>query len=197
MISSPSRQEVTQVLIDWSGGDRTAAERLMPLIYDELRQIARGYLQNERPDHTLQATGLVHEAYLRLVDQTTTTWQNRAHFFGVAAGVMRRVLVDHARRHRTDKRGGKWDKLEFDEALAPGLSRSVDLLALDDALIDLAKLDPRQSQVVELRFFGGLTTEEAAEVLDVSPRTIKREWRRAKAWLRREIVDEQGDARGE
>lgn len=197
MISSPSRQEVTQVLIDWSGGDGTAAERLMPLIYDELRHIARGYLQAERADHTLQATGLVHEAYLRLVDQTTATWQNRAHFFSVAAGVMRRVLVDHARRHRADKRGGKWDKLEFDEALAPGFSRSVDLLALDDALLDLAKLDLRQSQVVELRFFGGLTNEEAAEVLDVSPRTIKREWRRAKAWLRREIIGEQDDARDE
>lgn len=188
MISAPSRQQVTQVLIDWSNGDRAAADRLMPLIYDELRQIARGYLQGERADHTLQATGLVHEAYLRLVDQTTTTWQNRAHFFGVAAGVMRRVLVDHARRHRTEKRGGTWDKLEFDEALAPGFSRRVDLVALDDALQDLAKRDPRQSQIVELRFFGGLTTEEAAEVLDVSPRTVKREWRRAKAWLRREII---------
>ena len=197
MISAPTRQQVTKVLIDWSNGDRAAADQLMPLIYDELRQIARGYLQGERADHTLQATGLVHEAYLRMVDQTNTTWQNRAHFFGVAAGVMRRVLVDHARRHRTAKRGGKWDKLEFDEALAPGLSRSVDLVALDDALLDLAKIDPRQSQVVELRFFGGLTNEEAAEVLDVSPRTIKREWRRAKAWLRREIIGVQGDARDE
>ncbi len=194
MISAPARQEVTQVLVDWSNGDRAAADRLMPLIYDELRQIARGYLQSERADHTLQATGLVHEAYLRLVDQTTTTWQNRAHFFGVAAGVMRRVLVDHARRHRTEKRGGKWDKLEFDEALMPGLARSVDLVALDEALLELAKIDLRQSQIVELRFFGGLTTEEAAEVLDVSPRTIKREWRRAKAWLRREIMDDEGNA---
>ncbi|MBA2435983.1 MAG: sigma-70 family RNA polymerase sigma factor [Chthoniobacterales bacterium] len=187
MISSPSRQAVTQVLIDWSKGDRGAAERLMPLIYDELRQIARGYLRRERADHTLQATGLVHEAYLRLVDQTTTTWQNRAHFFGVAAGVMRRVLVDHARRHRTDKRGGKWEKLEFDEALAAGLPRSLDLVSLDEALQELARVDPRQSQVVELRFFGGLTTEETSEVLGVSPRTIKREWRRARAWLYREI----------
>jgi RNA polymerase sigma factor (TIGR02999 family) len=165
----------------------------MPFIYDELRQIARGYLQGERADHTLQATGLVHEAYIRLVDQTATTWQNRAHFFGVAAGVMRRVLVDHARRHRAGKRGGRWDKLQFDEALAPAVERGVDLVALDDALKDLATRDPRQSQIVELRFFGGLTTEEAAEVIDVSARTIKREWRRAKAWLRREIV---GEAKG-
>ena len=190
MISSPPKQEATRLLIDWGQGDAEAASRLMPLIYDELRQIARGYLQGERADHTLQATGLVHEAYLRLVDQTNTTWQNRAHFFGVAAGVMRRVLVDHARRHRTEKRGGTWDKLELDEALMPGVSRPVDLVALDDALQDLAKRDPRQSQIVELRFFGGLTTEEAAEVLDVSPRTVKREWRRAKAWLRREVMGE-------
>jgi RNA polymerase sigma factor (TIGR02999 family) len=193
MISSPTRQEVTQILISWSNGDRAAADRLMPFIYDELRQIARGYLQGERADHTLQATGLVHEAYIRLVDQTATTWQNRAHFFGVAAGVMRRVLVDHARRHRAEKRGGRWDKLQFDEALAPAVERGVDLVALDDALKDLATRDPRQSQIVELRFFGGLTTEEAAEVIDVSARTIKREWRRAKAWLRREIV---GEAKG-
>lgn len=193
MISSPTRQEVTQILIDWSKGDRAAADRLMPFIYDELRQIARGYLQGERADHTLQATGLVHEAYIRLVDQTATTWQNRAHFFGVAAGVMRRVLVDHARRHRAGKRGGRLDKLQFDEALVPAVERGVDLVALDDALKDLAIRDPRQSQIVELRFFGGLTTEEAAEVIDVSARTIKREWRRAKAWLRREIV---GEAKG-
>ncbi|MDQ3546551.1 MAG: sigma-70 family RNA polymerase sigma factor [Verrucomicrobiota bacterium] len=188
MISAPTRQEVTQVLIDWSKGDRGAAERLMPLIYDELRQIARGYLRRERADHTLQATGLVHEAYLRLVDQTGASWQNRAQFFGVAASVMRRVLVDHARRHRAEKRGGNWEKVEFDDALAAGLPRSLDLVALDDALQELARVDPRQSQVVELRFFGGLTTEEAGEVLEVSPRTIKREWRRARAWLYREMM---------
>ncbi|MEO8439569.1 MAG: sigma-70 family RNA polymerase sigma factor [Spartobacteria bacterium] len=188
MISPPTRQEVTQVLIDWSKGDRGAAERLMPLIYDELRQIARGYLRRERVDHTLQATGLVHEAYLRLVDQTVSSWQNRAQFFGVAACVMRRVLVDHARRHRAEKRGGTWERVEFDDALAGGLPRSIDLVVLDEALQDLAKIDSRQSQVVELRFFGGLTTEEAAEVLEVSPRTIKREWRRARAWLHREIM---------
>ncbi len=194
MISAPTRQQVTQGLIDWGNGDQAAADRLLPLIYDELRAIARGYLRRERADHTLQPTGLVHEAYLRLVDETAANWQNRAHFFGVAAQVMRRVLIDHARRHRTAKRGGTWEKLEFDDLVTPGPSRSVDLVALDDALLELAKMDPRQSQIVELRFFGGLTIEEAAEVLDVSPRTIKREWRRAKAWLRREITEEKADA---
>ncbi|MEO7724427.1 MAG: sigma-70 family RNA polymerase sigma factor [Chthoniobacterales bacterium] len=188
MTSSSPRDHATRLLIDWGQGDAEAASRLIPLVYDELRQIARGYLRRERADHTLQATGLVHEAYLRLVDQTVTSWQNRAQFFGVAACVMRRVLVDHARRHRAEKRGGTWEKLEFDDALAAGLPRSLDLVALDEALQNLAQVDPRQSQVVELRFFGGLTTEEAAEVLDVSPRTIKREWRRAKAWLHREIT---------
>jgi RNA polymerase sigma factor (TIGR02999 family) len=188
MISSPAREDVTRMLVDWSGGDREAPARLMPLVYEELRGLARQYLQRERPDHTLQATGLVHEAYLRLVDQSTTTWQNRAHFFGVAAQIMRRILVDYARSHRTEKRGGGWDKLAFDEALAPSAERSIDLVALDDALKDLLALDPRQSQIVELRFFGGLTNEEIGEVLEISPRTVKREWRMAKAWLRREIT---------
>jgi RNA polymerase sigma-70 factor (ECF subfamily) len=187
MISLAPREEVTRMLVDWSGGDREAPAKLMPIVYEELRQLARQYLQRERPDHTLQATGLVHEAYLRLVDQSTTTWQNRAHFFGVAAQLMRRILVDYARSHRAEKRGGGWDKLAFDEALAPSAERSVDLVALDDALKDLLALDPRQSQIVELRFFGGLTNEEVGEVLDVSPRTVKREWRMAKAWLRREM----------
>ena len=188
MISPPPREHVTQMLVDWSKSDPEAAARLMPFVYEELRQLARQYLQRERPDHTLQATGLVHEAYLRLVDQNTTTWQNRAHFLGVAAQVMRRILVDYARTHRAEKRGGGWDKLAFDEALAPSAERSLDLVALDDALKDLLALDPRQSQIVELRFFGGLTNEEIGEVLDVSPRTVKREWRMAKAWLRREIT---------
>ncbi len=190
MISSPPREHVTRMLIDWSKGDTDAPARLMPLVYEELRTLAHQYIQRERPDHTLQATGLVHEAYLRLVDQTTTTWQNRAHFFGVAAQVMRRILVDYARSHRAEKRGGNWDKLAFDEALAPAAERSVDLIALDDALKDLMSLDARQSQIVELRFFGGLTNEEVGEVLQVSPRTVKREWRMAKAWLRRELMPE-------
>jgi RNA polymerase sigma factor (TIGR02999 family) len=194
MIAPAPRQHVTQMLIDWSKGDTDAPQRLMPLVYEELRQLAHQYLQRERPDHTLQATGLVHEAYLRLVDQSTTTWQNRAHFFGVAARLMRRILVDYARSHRAAKRGGNWDKLAFDEALAPSDERSVDLIALDDALKDLGALDSRQSQIVELRFFGGLTVEEVGEVLEVSPRTVKREWRMAKAWLRREIMSGGSDA---
>ena len=184
---APPRQQVTQILIDWSEGDREAADRLMPLVYDELRQLARSYLQRERAGHTLQATGLVHEAYLRLVDQTSVTWQNRAHFFRVAAQVMRRILVDHARRFRASKRGGEWEKVEFDEALALAPSRSVDLIALDDALQDLAQLKPEHSQIVELRFFGGLSFEEVGEVLDISSRTAEREWRMARAWLRRAV----------
>lgn len=187
MVSLAARHEVTQVLIDWNDGDGNAAERLILLVYDELRQLARQYLQRERSDHTLQATGLVHEAYLRLVDQNSMTWQNRAHFFGVAAQAMRRILVDHARSHRAEKRGGGGEKVEFDEALFPSQERTVDLLALDEALRDLETLDARQSQIVELRFFGGLTNEEIGQVLEISPRTIKREWRLAKAWLRREI----------
>ncbi len=189
MISPPpARENVTRVLLQWSKGDQEAAARLMPLVYDELRGLARRYLQNERKDHTLQATGLVHEAYLRLVDQTATTWRDRAHFFAVAAGVMRRVLVDYARAHRAAKRGGALEKIEFDEAVALTPERHVDLVALDDALKDLGAFDSRQSQIVELRFFGGLTVEEVAEVLEISPRTVKREWRLARAWLRREIV---------
>ena len=190
MTSSPAREEVTRLLVDWNATDSEAAARLMPIVYDELRQLARKYLQRERPDHTLQATGLVHEAYLRLVDQGTTTWQNRAHFFGVAAQVMRRVLVDHARNRRAEKRAGGWEKLALDDAIDSSAERSVDLIALDDALKDLSALDARQSQIVELRFFGGLTNEEIAEVLQISPRTVKREWRMAKAWLRREIMPE-------
>ena len=194
MVSPPPRQEVTQVLVDWNKGDQHAPDRLMPLVYEELRKLARNYLQRERSDHTLQATGLVHEAYLRLVDQTSMSWQNRAHFFAVAAQVMRRILVDYARSHRAEKRGGEREKIEFDEALAPSGEKAVDLIALDDALQDLVTFDPRQSRIVELRFFGGLTNEEIADVLGISARTIKREWRLAKAWLRREIMGNEPDA---
>ena len=190
MMISPPRQQVTQILIDWGEGSPGAAARLMPLVYDELRQLARGYLQRERADHTLQATGLVHEAYLRLVDQTVIPCQNRAHFLAIAAQQMRRILVDHARRHRAGKRGGEWCKVEFDDALAPSLSRDLDVIALDDALTDLMKLKPLHSQVVELRFFGGMTIEEVADVLDLSPRTVQREWRLARAWLRRQVFGE-------
>jgi RNA polymerase sigma factor (TIGR02999 family) len=194
MVSLPSRQEVTKVLLAWNQGDQNAAERLMPLVYEELRRLARQYLQRERPDHTLQATGLVHEAYLRLVDQSNMTWQNRAQFFSVAAQMMRRILVDHARAHQAAKRGGVREKLEFDEALAPSDERAVDLIALDDALQDLVTFDNRKSRIVELRFFGGLSIEEIGEVLEISPRTIRREWRVAKAWLRREIMKGEPDA---
>jgi RNA polymerase sigma factor (TIGR02999 family) len=193
MIAPAPNEQATRLLIDWSNGNREAAAALMPHVYDELRRLARSYLQRERGDHTLQATGLVHEAYLRLVDQRTTTWQNRAHFFGVAAQLMRRILVDHARRHRTDKRGGDRTKVEFDEALAPAVTRTLDVIALDDALQDLALLNPQHSQIVELRFFGGMNTEEVAEVLDVSPRTVQREWRMARAWLRRQIFADSRD----
>ena len=196
MISPVAREQVTRMLIDWNQSDPETAARLMPFVYDELRRLARQYLQRERPDHTLQATSLVHEAYLRLVDQGTTTWQNRAHFLGVAAQLMRRILVDYARTHRAEKRGGGWDKLAFDEALAPTAARSIDLVALDEALNDLLTRDARQSRIVELRFFGGLTNEEIGEVLDVSPSTVKREWRMAKAWLRREIITRESDAAG-
>jgi len=192
MIAPIPKEQATRLLIDWSNGDREAAAGLMPLVYDELRGLARGYLQRERPDHTLQATALVHEAYLRLVDQKTTTWRNRAHFFGVAAQLMRRILVDHARRHRRKKRGGAWDKVEFDEALAPSAPRNLDVIALDDALQDLTKLNAQHARIVELRFFGGLKTEEVAEVLDLSQRAVEREWRMARAWLRREIFGGNG-----
>lgn len=195
MTAPAPTEQATRLLIDWSKGNRDAAADLMPLVYDELRGLARSYLQRERSDHTLQATSLVHEAYLRLIDHKTTTWQNRAHFFGVAAQLMRRVLVDYARRQRTGKRGGQCTKIEFNEALAPSTARSVDVIALDDALRDLAELNPQHSQIVELRFFGGMTAEEVAEVLDVSPRTVQREWRMARAWLHRQIsASEPGDS---
>jgi RNA polymerase sigma-70 factor (ECF subfamily) len=183
-MSSP---DVTQILQEVSGGDRDAPARLMPLVYDELRRLADHYLRQERPDHTLQPTALVHEAYLKLIDQTRVDWQNRAHFFGVAAQLMRRILVDHARRHRASKRGGFQQKLALDEAVDYSQPRDVDLVALDEALNVLAKLDERQSRIVELRFFGGLTIEETAEALGVSPATVKVDWSMAKAWLRREI----------
>ena len=180
---------VTQLLVEWNSGDREALDQLMPLVYAELRSIADSYLRRERSDHTLQPTALVHEAYLRLVDQTNTTWENRAHFFGAAAQLMRQILVDHARKHLAAKRGGLRHKLTLDKAINFSANRSVDLVALDDALNSLSNLDREQSQIVELRFFGGLTVEETAKVMKCSPATIKREWRLAKAWLRREISE--------
>lgn len=188
-MSAPLPQEqTTRLLSDWTQGEREASAGLLPLVYDELRLLARGYLQQERGGHTLHATDLVHEAYLRMVDQSSVTWQNRAHFFSVAAQMMRRILVDHARRHRTEKRGGEGTRLEFDEALFAPAVRSLDLIALDDALRDLSELNPQHGQIIELRFFGGMKIEEVAEVLDVSPRTVKREWRMARAWLRQHLA---------
>jgi RNA polymerase sigma-70 factor, ECF subfamily len=180
--------ELTQLLIDWSNGDRAALDKLMPLIDEELRRLAHRYMTRERAGHTLQTTALVNEAFLRLVNRKNLHWQNRAHFFGIAAQLMRTILVDHARSHASAKRGGGAHKLELDEAMVVSQQKASEVIALDDALKQLALLDPQQSRIVELRFFGGLTVEEAAEVLQVSPATIKREWSTAKAWLYHELA---------
>lgn len=185
-MNPPSPQDVTKLLAEWSKGDQAALEALIPLIYSELRRLAGHYLSQEKPGHTLSATALVHEAYLRLVKQRVT-WQNRAHFFGVAAQMMRRILVDHARSHRYAKRGGGALTLTLDQALATSQQKELDLVALDEALHSLAKLDERQSRMVELRFFGGLSIAETSEVLGVSTPTVKREWASARAWLYREL----------
>jgi RNA polymerase sigma factor (TIGR02999 family) len=178
-----SAKEITQMLVEWSNGRQEVLHELTPLVYDELRRLAAHHLRRERPDHTLQPTALVHEAYLRLVDQTQVRWQNRAHFFGIAAHLMRQILVNHALAHHAAKRGGTALKLTLEEAASVPKGQDVDLVALDEALTRLAALDPQQGRVVELRFFGGLTIEETAEVLRISPATVKREWTLAKAWL--------------
>ncbi len=179
--------DVTEILLAWNRGEPGALERLLPAVQKELHRVARGYMRQERPDHTLQATALVNEAYLKLVDQTRVTWQNRAHFIGVAAQLMRRILVDHARQRAAKKRAGTELKLTLAEDIAVTEEKSLDLVALDLALEKLAALEPRQARVVELRFFGGLTREEAAEALGVSLMTIKRDWISAKAFLFREL----------
>lgn len=180
----PSQQDVTRLLVRLTDGDRGVLDELLPVVYAELRRLAASYLRRERANHTLQPTALVHEAYLRLVDQTQVQWQNRAHFFGVAAQMMRRILVDHARAHDAEKRGGEFQKLSLDENVdVSGGGRDLNLVALDEALDRLAALDPQKSKIVELRFFGGLSVEETAEVLGVSAPTVKRQWRMAKAWL--------------
>jgi RNA polymerase sigma factor (TIGR02999 family) len=181
------QHEITRLLADWSNGDRQALEKLTPLVYDELRRLAGRYLRHERPGHTLQSTALVHEAYMKLVGQTSVRWQNRAHFFGIAAQMIRRILVDYARARQADRRGSGAAKLSLDEAIALPGSSDLNLIALDDALDGLARMDPRQSRVVELRFFAGLTLEETAEVMQMSIATAKRDWVSAKAWLSREI----------
>ena len=189
-----TQHQITQLLEQWGGGDQQALERLTPLVYSELHRLASRYLRRERPDHTLQSTALVNEAYLKLVGQHSVRWQNRAHFFGIAAQLIRRILVDYARTRLADKRGSNAPKLSLDDVLESPAARDLDLLALDDALEDLAKIDARQSRVVELRFFAGLSVEETAEVMQMSPATVKREWTAAKAWLFRQIRRQAADA---
>lgn len=181
--SASGASEVTLLLARVSNGDTEAASRLMPLVYDELRRIAARRMRNERPGHTLQATALVHEAYLRLVEQRRTDWKNRAHFFGIAAQLMRRILIDHARNTLRDKRGGKLARVSLDQAIVLSEDNSTELLVIDEALQRLQRLDFRQCHVVELKYFGGMTTEEAAEVLGVSRATVERDWQSARAWL--------------
>jgi len=181
---------VTQLLIGWSNGDKAALDSLLPLVYEELRQQAARYLRRERVGHTLQTTALIHEAYLRLIDQKNVHWQNRAHFFGIAAQLMRRILVDHARARTRAKRGGSNLRVSFNEANLLAASQDLDIVALDEALDRLAELDEQQSRVVELRFFSGLSVPETAEVLRISPATVKRDWSMAKAWLHRELSGE-------
>ena len=180
----PTSAQTTQILTDLANGDRSAADRLMPLVYDELHALAERYMRRERPGHTLQPTALTHEAYFRLIDQSRVDWKSRAHFFGVAAEMIRRILVDHARKRAAAKRGGGAGKVEASEAADPSQESPVDLLALDEALQELRQLNERQSEVVDLRFFGGLSVEETAHVLGVSPRTVKGDWHVARAWLR-------------
>jgi len=190
-MSEALTHEVTQLLTHWRNGDREALDKLIPLVYDELRRLARHYMARERPGHTLQTTALVNEAYLRLNGQANIDWQNRSHFFGIAARFMRQILVDHARNRAYAKRGGGALKVPLEEAFAVVSSEQAgDYVALDEALVKLEAIDPRKCRVVELRYFGGLTVEETAEVLRVSPVTVMRDWSMARAWLRREMSHE-------
>jgi RNA polymerase sigma factor (TIGR02999 family) len=184
---TPSPQEVSRLLAAWGGGDRAALDELIPLVYDELRRLAHLYRGGESPGHSLQTSALVNEAYLRLADRANPRWQNRAHFLATCAQLMRQILVDHARRRRARKRGGGERQVPLDEGMIVSEERAADVVALDEALARLSELDPRQGRVVELRFFGGLSIEETADVLGVSPGTVMRDWTLAKAWLRREI----------
>lgn len=191
MASDPDN--VNRLLLEWSGGNQQALEEMLPLIYDELRHLAHHFLYRERPGHTLQTTALVHEAYLKLIDQTDARWQNRAHFFAIAAQAMRRILIDSARKHVAEKRGGGGEKLSLAEVASISLEPNNNLLALDEALNGLAEIDPQQSRIIELRYFGGLTIEETAEVMKLSPATIKREWAMARAWLHQALTEGQID----
>ena len=192
-VASETQTETTQILQEWSAGDEDAPARLMPLVYQELRRRAAEYLRHERADHTLQATALVHEAYLKLVDQSRATWKNQAHFSTVAAQQMRRILVQHAREHNRDKRGGKLEKLYLDQTKELCQERALDFGALDDALEIFAASFPRESQVVVLKFFGGMEARAIAEVLRVSEKTVLRDWNFAKVWLCRELTQQNGD----
>jgi RNA polymerase sigma factor (TIGR02999 family) len=200
-VTQPSPSDVTLLLKRLSEGDQDALTQLIPLIYDELHRLAAFHLERERPEHTLQTTALVHEAYLRLVDQKEAQWKNRGHFFAVAAQAMRRVLVDYARRHQAVKRGSSLPKICLDEAIAVSNETAHELLVIDELLNRLASVDSQGSRIVELRFFGGLTVEETAEAMDISPATVKREWSVARAWLLRELgsssVAEEGEAKAE
>jgi len=189
----PGGGDVTILLAELKKGDKEAASKLIPIVYDELRRLAGSYMRNERSDHTLQATALVHEAYLKLIEQRSVDWQSRAHFLGIAAQVMRRILLDHARGHLREKRGGGERALPIEEALVFAPEQSLDLVKLDQALERLTKLDPRQGKIVELRFFGGLTVEQTAELLRISPKTVKRDWSVAKAWLHGELRASHGN----
>ncbi len=180
-------QEITQLLLNWSKGDQAALDQLIPLVYPELRKLARRYMGRESPEHTLQTSALINEAYLRLVDQQAVEWNDRAHFFAVAAQVMRHILIDHARSHLYGKRGAGAQHIPLDEVAVVSQERATELVALDDALTSLAKIDKRKGKIIEMRFFGGLSVDETAEVMNVSPVTVMREWRAAKAWLHREV----------
>ena len=184
---SPSPHEITQLLAEWSNGNQTALDKLYPLVYDELHRMARRYMNRERKGHTLQTTALINEAYVRLVDQKHVHWANRAHFFAISAQIMRRILIDHARRHGYAKRGGGAEKVSLDETAIIADDPASDLLLLDEALSRLAEMDPRRSQVVELRYFGGLNNEEISGVLKISENTVTRDWNMARAWLYQEL----------
>ena len=194
---APATHEVTKLLKDWGAGDKSALDNLMPLVHDELHRLARQHMRREQPGHLLQTSALVNEAYLRLVDASQVDWQNRAHFFGIAARLMRRILVDDARRRHRDKRGGCAIPVPLDEAADLPQEQAANLVSLDDALKALAAIDPRQSEIIELRFFGGMSIEETAEVLKVSPGTVARDWTFARAWLRKEMGGDGGQKTGD
>lgn len=188
--SDAESHEVTQLLVSWSDGDKHAFEQLLPLIYKSLQKIAHHHLNRERGSHTLQTTALVHEAYLKLIDQNSVHWQNRSHFFAIASQAMRRILIDHARKQVADKRGGEGQKISLEDIDVASINPDKNLIALDEALTELEKFDSQQSRIVEMRYFGGLTVEETAAVLEISPRTVHREWAMARAWLYRNLTGE-------